>query len=71
MYLVKKLMRTLVWVNILVTLANKSWPVFDGIAHEAAMNEIKILVVGPFCLHIINLEANIGWNPGRKLNLNR
>lgn len=64
-------MRPLMWVDVLVTLADKSGPVFDGVAHEAAMNEIKILVVGPFCLHIINLEANIGWNPMPKLNLNR
>lgn len=64
-------MRPLMWVNVLVSLAHKSRPILDGVAHEAAMDEIKILVVGPFCLHIINLEANIRWNPMRTLDLNR
>lgn len=66
----EKLFWQLEYANVLVTLANKSGPVFDGVAHEAAMNEIKILVIGPFCLDIINLKANIWWNPMHRLYLN-
>lgn len=39
------------------------WPIMDGIAHEAAVDEIERLVVRPVVLHIIHFETDVWGHP--------
>ena len=34
-----------------------------GITHEAAMNVVEFLKVGPICVDVVNFEAHVGRDP--------
>ena len=50
-------------VNLLKALADQTRPVFDGVAHEAAVDVVELLMVCPLSFHIVDLEAYIRWDP--------
>ena len=49
--------------NLLEALANQTRPIFDGVAHEAAVDIVELLMVCPLSFHIVDLEAYIRRDP--------
>ena len=49
--------------NLLVALTNQTRPIFDGVAHEAAVDVVELLMVCPLGFHIVDLEAYVRRHP--------
>ena len=49
--------------NLLEALADQTRPVFDGVAHEAAVDIVEFLMVCPLGFHIVDLEAYVRRHP--------
>ena len=49
---------------LLKALPKETWPVFDSIAHEAVVDVIQIVMVGPICLDVVNFKVHIRGNSG-------
>ena len=49
--------------SVLVYLFEETRPVANRCVHEAAMDEVEFTGIGPVCLHVIDLKANVWRNP--------
>ena len=49
--------------NLLEALTDQTRPVFDGVAHEAAVDIVELLMVCPLGFHIVDLEAYVRRHP--------
>ena len=49
--------------SLLEALANQTWPVFNCIPHEAAVDVVEFLMISPLCFNIVDLETNVGRYP--------
>lgn len=49
--------------DLLEALTDQTRPIFDGVAHEAAVDVVEFLMVCPLGLHIVDLEAYIRRHP--------
>ena len=51
------------WGSEFITLGSELWPIFDGITHVAAVDEVELCVVGPGLFDVIDFEVDVGGNP--------
>ena len=49
----------------LIALRQKTWPVFDGVRHVAAVDVVEGGGIGPVELYIVDFEMDICWRPLR------
>ena len=49
--------------SVLKALAEQFGPVFDAEAHEAGVDEVEFLVIGPLFFDIVNFEFDVWRNP--------
>ena len=50
-------------VSLLKALTDQTRPVFDGVAHEAAVDVVEFLMICPLSFHIVDFKAYIRRHP--------
>ena len=50
-------------MGLLEALAEQFGPVFDAVAHEAAVDVIEFLVIGPLFFDVVDFEADVWRYP--------
>lgn len=54
-----------VWSQVLVRLSEQPRVVADAAFEFATVDVVEVLAVVPVLLEVVDLEATVGWDPGR------
>jgi hypothetical protein len=53
----------MVWKDVLEALAEQFGPVFNAETHEAGVDKVEFLVIGPLFFDVVNFEFDVWRNP--------